>query len=66
MTKIHEIEQAITALPKRDYTKLREWFIKKDWAKWDEEIEKDSLSGKLDFLVQEAHDSKKHGELREF
>ena len=63
MTRIEEIEQAIVALPENDYNKLREWFLEKDWQKWDREIERDSASGKLDFLVRESDEEEKYGEM---
>ncbi|OGP54216.1 MAG: hypothetical protein A2Y65_05980, partial [Deltaproteobacteria bacterium RBG_13_52_11] len=50
------IKKAIDALPEDDYAQLRQWFSEKDWRKWDREIEADSGSGKLDFLVREALD----------
>jgi len=43
---------------------LREWFSKKDWDKWDREIEADFQSGKLNLLVKEAKDSKNYGKLK--
>ena len=52
MTGINAIKKAIDALPEDDYAQLRQWFSEKDWRKWDREIEADSASGKLDFLVQ--------------
>ncbi len=64
MTKIDAIKKAIDALPEDDYAQLRQWFSEKDWRKWDREIEADSSSGKLDFLVSEALDEKNKGKLR--
>ena len=54
MRTVEEIKSAISALSKEDYLHLRKWFSEKDWKQWDEEIQKDSSSGKLDFLVEEA------------
>ena len=54
MSTVEEIKSAISALSKEDYIRLREWFSEKDWEQWDEEIERDSSSGKLDFLTEEA------------
>lgn len=59
MTKIEEIEKEIEALPEKDFKRLREWFSKKDWDKWDREIEADFESGKLNFLVKEAKNYEK-------
>ena len=46
-------------MPKEDFYKLRDWILERDWEKWDREIEEDSKSGKLDFLIKQALDEKK-------
>jgi hypothetical protein len=56
MTKIEEIETAVASLPVQDYRQFREWFIERDWAHRDKQIQADAEAGKLDFLVQEASD----------
>ena len=63
MSTVEEIKSAISSLSKEDYIHLREWFSEKDWEQWDEEIEGDSASGKLDFLVEEAVAEKNQGRL---
>jgi hypothetical protein len=65
MTKIEELEMAITSLPEEDYSQLRRWFLERDWEKWDREIEADAESGKLDFLLQEAAEAKKNNQLKD-
>jgi hypothetical protein len=37
----------------------------KDWERWDKEIEADSQSGRLDFLVREAREEKTKGNLKD-
>lgn len=64
MSKVDEIRVAIEALPNEDYSQLRHWFLEKDWQEWDRQIEADSKSGKLDFLIKEASDEKDKGKLR--
>lgn len=66
MSTVEEIKEAIAALPKPDYIRLRQWFTENDWENWDKQIEADSMSGKLDFLIKEALDEKKKGTLKEF
>ena len=61
MSTVEEIKSAISALSKEDYIHLRKWFSEKDWEQWDREIERDSSSGKLDFLVEEAVSEKNRG-----
>jgi len=65
MPKIEEIEATIESLSDYEYARLREWFYERDWKKWDRQIEVDSESGNLDFLIKEAIDEKKHGNLKE-
>ena len=64
MTRLEHLEQEIAALTVDEYIHLRNWFLERDWAEWDAQIEKDADSGKLDFLVEEALDEKRRGRLR--
>ena len=65
MSTVDEIKAAIAGLPKKDYVRLRKWFSEQDWQNWDRQIEADSESGKVDFLVKEALDEKRRGKLKE-
>ena len=65
MSSITEIQQAILSLPEADYLQLRHWFSELDWENWDRQIEADSESGKLDFLIAEAFEVKEKGTLKE-
>jgi hypothetical protein len=65
MTKLEELEMAVDALPENEYSEFRNWFLEKDWEKWDRQIEEDSRTGKLDFLVHEAFKAKKEGKLKD-
>lgn len=58
MSTVEEIIRSIESLSEEEYARLREWFSERDWEKWDRQIKADSESGKLDFLVKEAHDEK--------
>ncbi len=51
---IAEIEQAITQLSPKDFDRLREWFEEFEAQQWDEQIERDAKSGKLDKIAEEA------------
>ena len=64
MLALEEIEKEILDLPKNKYSDFRKWFLDLDYKSWDKEIEKDSDSGKLDFLMQEAISEKDSGQLR--
>lgn len=66
MSKLEVIQDEIEALPPEDYAQLRKWFGERDWKAWDKQIEADSASGKLDFLLEEARDAKgNYGAMRE-
>lgn len=65
MTGIEEIENTIAALPVEEYRQFRERFWKREWAQGDKQIQADSDSGKLDFLVKEVMEEKNRGDLRD-
>ncbi len=65
MMKVQEIEAAIESLPREEFVRLRNWFLEKDWAEWDDQIAADSASGKLDFLIKEALDEKSKYQLKD-
>ena len=65
MSNVEAIKLAIEALPESDYIELRQWFNEKNWDKWDKQIEADSKSGKLDFLIADAMKEKEKGTLKE-
>jgi hypothetical protein len=65
MTTVKKIQLAIQSLSPDEFTYLRTWMIELDWENWDKEIEEDSYSGKLDFLIDEALTEKVHNQLRE-
>lgn len=65
MIRVQEIHAAIESLPRDEYVQLRDWFLERDWAEWDKQIEEDSKAGKLDFLFDEAMREKAKGNLKE-
>lgn len=65
MTKVEEIKAAIESLSQAEYERLRQWFVERDWEMWDKQIEADSASRKLDFLIKEAFDEKARGNLKD-
>ncbi len=65
MYNVNEIIEVIENLPEKDYHSLRKWFWEKDQQKWDKQIEQDSTSKKLDFLIKEALDEKNKDYLKE-
>jgi hypothetical protein len=65
MTRVEELELAVEALPEKEYHQFRSWFLERDWEKWDRQIEADVQAGKLDFLIEEALQSKGENQLSE-
>jgi len=49
-----ELEQSISKLPPGELAEFREWFLRFDGDRWDEQIEKYASSGKLDSQAQAA------------
>ena len=54
MPSISEIQKAILVLPEDEFARLREWLSELDSDRWNRQIEDDSKSGHLDFLIDEA------------
>ena len=65
MSRVEEIQSAIVSLSPEEYARLRQWFAERDWEQWDQEIEGDAASGKLDFLIDEAVAEKAQGRLQD-
>jgi hypothetical protein len=64
MNKILKLEKIINNLTDEEYREFKKRFLEIDWKKWDQQIEKDAQSGKLDFLIHEVHRSKKEDRLK--
>ena len=54
MTKLEKIKRRIEALPPQELRALGEWLDELREKLWDEQMERDALSGKLDKLAAEA------------
>ncbi len=65
MTQIELLEKQIAELDEQSFTKLREWFIEFDHARWDKKLEADSNIGKLDFLIDSALAEHEAGKTRD-
>ena len=51
---ISEIEQAITELSPEELARFRQWFEEFDAQVWDEQLENDAKSGKLDKIADKS------------
>ena len=54
MTKLEDIEKAVTELAPDELARFRAWFDNFQERVFDAVIERDANSGKLDWLVREA------------
>jgi hypothetical protein len=66
MSRVEEIEAAIEGLPTEEYWRILQWFRVREQRRWDEQMDADSLAGKLDFLFDEAESESARGLLREW
>ncbi|HEX9322800.1 MAG TPA: hypothetical protein VF913_11855 [Xanthobacteraceae bacterium] len=65
MGKFEEIKRAVSSLGAEELAKFRAWFEKFDAGRFDEKIERDAQSGKLDGLADEALAEFRKGGARE-
>ncbi len=65
MSDIEQIESAILSLSHNDFEKLRNWFLDLDYERWEQQIERDIVEGKLEDLATEAIAEFKAGHCRE-
>ena len=61
MNRIQNIEHEIKKLTSDELRAFRTWFREYDTAVWDEQIEDDIMSGKLDKLAQDSIVAHKKG-----
>jgi hypothetical protein len=66
MSRVEEIEAAIDGLPPEEYGRIVQWFRAREQKRWDEQMDADSLAGKLDFLFDEAESESARGLLIEW
>jgi hypothetical protein len=57
MSTVQEIEAAISKLSETDFAELRGWI-------WERDIERDAVSGKLDYVAEEALQEHRAGKTR--
>ena len=65
MTKLEDLEKAVAALAPRELERFRDWFEEFQAARFDQKIERDAASGKLDRLAEAAVDDFRKGRARE-
>jgi hypothetical protein len=65
MTKLEDIEKAVSQLAPREFDRFRAWFEELQAARFDRKIERDAESGKLDRLADAAVADFRRGRARE-
>ncbi len=65
MTTVEDIEKAVAALSQNELAAFRAWFEAFDAARFDEKIERDAASGKLDGIADRALTDYRAGRVRE-
>jgi hypothetical protein len=66
MSRVEEIEEAISRLSPEEYQSLAHWFLEREQSQWDRQVDRDSADGKLDSLFEEAEEEGRQGLLREW
>ena len=61
MNSIAEIEKAVTGLTSEEFIKFERWFDEERNRKWNQQLEADSGSGALDFLLKEVDEDIANG-----
>jgi len=65
MSKIDDLKREIANLSNEEFAELFRWLSEKEWEMWDKQIETDSETGALDFLVREGRKAKSEGILED-
>jgi hypothetical protein len=64
MSTIQEIERAVSDLSPEELSRFRAWFLEFDAQVWDEQLESDVASGRLQALAEEARADLRAGRTR--
>ena len=62
MHRVRQIETRVTKLSREELATFRAWFRRFDGDRWDREIEADVRAGRLDCLVDAAHEQHRKDE----
>jgi len=65
MSRVEEIESQIEQLPPEEFARVANWIREMDQQGWDEQLDRDAASGKLDALLAEARAERDSGLLRD-
>lgn len=65
MATLEDIEKAVAELPADQFMRFRAWFEELEANRFDQKIERDAKSGKLDKLAEQALSDFRAGRARE-
>ena len=65
MSNVEDIEKAVESLAPGELARFRAWFDSFDAARFDQRIEQDAASSKLDKLAEQALAAHRNGTTRE-
>ena len=65
MSIVEDIQAAVKSLSEEEYHQFRTWFSEREWQKWDDQIQRDSELGRLEFLIDEAAEEKAKSQLQD-
>ena len=66
MSRVEEIEDAIDRLGPAEFQHIARWVHARELQRWDEQLDRDSTSGKLEFLFGEVDDESEGERLRDW
>jgi len=66
MSTVEEIEQAAGQLAPSEFARLASWISVRYHALWTRQMERDAVSGKLNFLFTEAETERQAGQLHDW
>ena len=66
MSRTEEIEDAIDRLSPEEFRRIAGWVREREQRQWDEQLDSDSSSGKLNFVFEEAEVESRESLLRDW
>jgi hypothetical protein len=66
MNRVEEIERAIQELIREEFAQVADRVHAIEQERWDNELDRDGSSGRLDFLIAEALEDRKQGRLKDW
>ena len=66
MTKVNDLERQVQSLSADELAAFRHWFAEFDADVWDQQLEMDTKSGKLDLLAERAREAHAAGKSTKF